>query len=162
MAHDDCTMDFDSDPAPQEVKVTYQQKTYYLREPSEAIAVEYQNMATRATTITDGEMKLGNLNDAEPYLVSKCLWEKINEQDKEIERNVPLGLLRLWPSRVVRPLFDKAKEMGRLGQNESEDGLKKEITRLQKKLKKMQDAKQKATECGDGDTEAHLEGSPKN
>jgi hypothetical protein len=61
-------------------------------------------------------MTLGSVADAEPLLVSLCLYE-VNKDGKRLG-NVSLPTVLGWPPRVVRALFDRAKQISDLGEKE--------------------------------------------
>lgn len=67
--------------------------------------------------MTDGSVQLGDAADVQAVLVSECLHE-LDKDGKEF-RNAPLVTVRNWPARVVRPLFDKAMDMGGLRESKA-------------------------------------------
>jgi len=96
----------------QEVPVTIGGTKYLLREASEDAACQYRNAAMRGAKMTDGTVTLGGAADVEPLLVSLCLFEM--DASGAVIRNVPLVTVKNWPARVVKPLFNKVKEMSSL------------------------------------------------
>lgn len=103
---------------PTRVPVRIGTTKYILQEADEDTATKFRNLATKGMTMQDGKMSFGSgLGDMEPFLVSRCLWE-LNE-DGSIRRQAPEQLVRSWPSRVVKPIFDEAKRISLLDEQES-------------------------------------------
>lgn len=122
--------------APQETPVTIEGKKYVLREPSEAAALRYRDACIRGAKMEDGVVTMGAVAEAQPLLVSLCLFEIISEQNGEPKNvGVSLQTIKGWPTRVVKPLFEAAKEMGGLNEGTPEE-LEKAIAKLQKQLAK--------------------------
>lgn len=111
------TDELNFDLTPVEVPVTIGGKAYVLREASEAAACTWKNTAISKARVRDGKVEsLGNLADQQPLLVSLCLFES-GEPGKE--KPVSLQTVKSWPSRVVSALFDRAKAMSKLGEDET-------------------------------------------
>jgi hypothetical protein len=102
-------MDFDfEDLTPAAVPVKYRGKRYLLREADESACCQYRNAVIRSRKLdADGRLThLDGLADAEPLLVSLCLFELAEGPGQpSAERPVPLAVVRSWPGRVVKPLF---------------------------------------------------------
>jgi len=106
-------MDF-GDITPIEVKVRIQGKNYVLREASEAVTCRYRNAQVRCAHVApDGKATKveGPIADTEPLLVSLCLFEE--DTGAPVDQKV----IMQWPSRVVRQLFDKVKEISDLDES---------------------------------------------
>ncbi len=114
------TMDF-TDITLKEIPVQVGDKKYTLREATGDAACLYRNAMLRCTKLgPEGKPEtITGIADAEPYLVSLCLF---NEGNKP----VPVATIRKWPARVQTALFDKAKEISELGEDEDEDTAKNE------------------------------------
>ena len=105
-----------NDLTPIEVQVRYQNKSYVLREASEGAAVRYQNAIFRSTKMgKDGQpASIEGLADADPLLLSLCLFECYEHQGKTLERPVDEKTIRTWPSRVIKPLIERLKKISKL------------------------------------------------
>lgn len=96
---------------PAEVPVTYKNERMFLREASGDAAARYRNAVMKATKLTDGKVSsIDGMADVEPYLVSLCLWRKING----VESQVPLDVVRQMPARMVKKLYAKARSISDL------------------------------------------------
>ena len=124
------------DLTPAEVPVAIGGKTYVLREASGDAAVAYRNATMAGARIHESGTVLGSAADAEPILIAKCLFQRIEQPDGTIkERPVSVDIIRSWPSRVSRKLFDRAKLISGLGeQDESMDDLMKQKAEVERKL----------------------------
>lgn len=112
---------------------------YVLREAGEDAAVRFQNAATKAAKMSDGKViGVDGAANAEPLLVGLCLWRKDDQGRYTIQ--VGEAQVRGWPHRVVKPLYAKAKEISHLEDN-SEEGLQKQIDSLTDRLHKQQEAR---------------------
>lgn len=114
------------DLAPRECEVTLGARKYVLTEASCGAHVEYRNCLMRSTKF-DGNMRpsgVDGMADAEPVLVSRCLFEvkKINNE----ERRVPVSEkeVRGWLARTVAPLFEMAKKLSGIDKEDSRNEAK--------------------------------------
>ena len=119
-------LDF-GDIQPVEVPVNVGEKHYVLKEASGAAAVSYRNAMLRCTTLgADGRAtKVDGMAETEPYLVSLCLFTTDNPS-----RPVHINVIKSWPSRVQRRLFEKAKEISDLDEGPTERELLVEALQL--------------------------------
>ena len=109
-------------------------KECVLREASEDAARQYQNALTRHTSIEDGKVRgiMGPIADTQSLFVSLCMFES---SDDGKERRVDVKEVRKWPARVVKKLFDKAKEISEIGEDgDTIESLEKQIAELQERL----------------------------
>ena len=129
------------DLSPIEVPTSIGGKTYVLREASGDASVAYRNASIAGARVSEDGTVLGSAANAEPILISRCLFQRIEQPDGTIkERRVDEATIRSWPSRVCRALFDRAKEISGLGEaDESMDDLKKQRDSIEKKLKLLED-----------------------
>ncbi len=101
-----------------EVPVTIDGEDYVLREASGDTACRYQNAQVACMRMTDGQVsKVTAIADTQPLLVSLCLVKLVQKPDSdepELRRPVPISTVRGWPSRVVKDLFERAKEISGL------------------------------------------------
>ncbi len=117
-----------------ELPVLVADKTYTLREATEDAARQYQNALTKCTSFVGGEFSgiKGPVADTKSLLISLCLF-------REDGKKVSVDTVRGWPARVVKVLFDKAKEISELGEDEETvESLKKEAVEIQKRLEKLE------------------------
>lgn len=117
-------LDFD-DFTLQEEPVKLFGKNYVLREATGAAACKWRNDIFKSTKLgPDGKpVSVDGLADSEPNLVSLCLFERYDDgRGQTRERNVPLATIRGWPQRVVKRLFERAKDMSELGMEDQERG----------------------------------------
>lgn len=122
MTHE--SMDFDGDLV--EIPVRIEGQDYTLREASGDAACKYRNALIHGTVLgPNGKpQKLRNVADTEPLLVSLCLFDANG-------KNVPPERVRIWPSRIQAKLFNKAKEISDLDQQEETPLRKALVTALQ-------------------------------
>lgn len=88
---------------------------YILREASEDQAVKFKNaQMSRVLLGPQGKpQKIDGMGDLEPMLVAMLL---VGENERPINEN----LVRGWPSRMVRKLFDAAKDISGLNETSPE------------------------------------------
>lgn len=99
--------------APREFSVTVGDKEYVLREASEGAAVRYRDAIFQSTKFSKGKLSgMVGLAEAEPLLVSLCLFEGG-------DKPVPLNVIKCWPARIVKAMFEKAKDISDLGEKEN-------------------------------------------
>lgn len=142
------TQDLSFDLEPRTLKVTVGLDKFVLCEASEAAAVRYENQATKAARMSDGKVVgVDGIADTEPLLVHLCLFfatadgAQVQLDHQGRPKNVPLERVKSWPSRVVKALFEKARELSDLDRD-TEDSLKEQLARLQKRLAKIQGKKE--------------------
>lgn len=98
-----------------EVPVKIAGKDYILREASGGAAEKYRDASIAGMTFTDGKLtRVEGLAGVESLLVSLCLFN-----DKGLP--VPLSLIRSWPSRVQKRLFERAKKISDLNESKIQD-----------------------------------------
>ncbi len=100
---------------PIEIAYSIQGKNYTLREASESAAIKWRDRMMQGLRIGESGKIVGfsSLSGAEPLLVHLCLFDGEN-------KNVPLSVVEGWPSRVVKVLHEKAKEISDLGEEEND------------------------------------------
>ena len=137
-------VNFDDDVTPRQFEFTHWRQKYILHEASEAAAVEFNRARMSGVEIFhpgDGEERtvksLQGAADVEPLLVSHCVF-MVNPDGSEAP--VSLQTIKTWPSRIVRNLFQRAKEMSGLDEAETMQGLQDQLYRLQGKIEKLKGA----------------------
>ena len=109
-------------------------KSYELREASEAAAVKYRNTMLACTRYgSEGNLQsMQGMASVEPLLVSLCLFTAEGKP-------VAITTVQSCPSRVVRALFDEAKRISELEEEEeTQEILEKHLKETQEKLDKLQ------------------------
>lgn len=122
-----------------EVPVKIAGKDYMLTEVSESGAAKYKNAQMSSTRVVEGadgnkHATVSGLSDTEGLLVSQCLFEVTANNGR---KSVELNIIKTWPHRITKQLFDKAEEISGLGVKETEETLKKRLKDTQEKLKKL-------------------------
>ncbi len=145
---DDCNrvevtdpFDFDKDDLePKSKPVKYKGKEYILREAGNAAVVAYRNATAKSTRLTDGKLSgFDGLAEAEPLLVSKCLFElNPNGQGGNKEGAVHIEFIKSMPNRFVKPMFDWLEKVSDINERTTPDLLRKQIADLQKQLKELE------------------------
>lgn len=126
---------------PQEVPVTLGKDKYILREAMGDAAVQYTNACIGSQRMDEeGNKRIVGIADAEPLLVSLCLFRLDTQGNVEKDRagrdkHVELSLVRSWPAKVQRKLYETAKEISCLvDPGDTVESLEKFISQAQKKL----------------------------
>ncbi len=103
------------------IPVTIGGEKYELREASGDAACKWRNaILSKAKLGPDGKPQtVGSIADTEPLLVSLCLF---NESGK----NVSLSVVRSWPARIQKALFNKIKDISDLDEDEQSEPVKNE------------------------------------
>jgi polyhydroxyalkanoate synthesis regulator phasin len=123
-----------------EVPVRIARIDYVLREASGEAAIKYQNAVGKCSRFVNGEFSgvQGDLASTQSLLVSLCLFKKATpESGLAKDTPVPESLIRSWPSRIQKTLYDRAKQISMLDESESIQDLEKQIAKLQKKLSSL-------------------------
>jgi hypothetical protein len=121
-----------------EVPVAIGKVSYKLREASGGDAIKWRNFFTRQTRINEeGKLAgLGDMADGEALLVSMCLYEVLAAGELA-NQPVPITTVRAFPSRMLKVLFARCKEISELDEVDTEDALVEEIAKLTAKLEKL-------------------------
>lgn len=96
---------------------------YIIVEADSATSADYRNITLSNASMTQlgqGKHKIEGLKglaDAEPFLVSRCVF--LLAEDKVTRRPITLETVKGWPSRVTKALFEKAKALSDLGEEEA-------------------------------------------
>ncbi len=123
-----------------EIDVTIGAVKYILREASGKAACLYRNAMFSHTALgpEGNPVSFKGMADIEPLLVSLCLFRA--------EGNVPITIeaVREWPSRILTSLYDKAKEISNLAEDEdTTESLIKEQKALDKRKKALSESQSK-------------------
>lgn len=121
---------------PIKVEVQIGTDAYTLKEASGDAGVKWHNALTKCFKATQaGVTSADGIAETEPLLVSLCLSDNCGRQ-------VPVAKIKGWPYRLQKALFEKAKEISNLAEDEqTEEQLVKKIELLQEKLDKVREKK---------------------
>lgn len=102
-------------------------KKYIIREANGTAATKYRNALIAGARLKDSKVEgLEGVAKVEPLLVSECVFE-LDNKGKPMDTHVPLATVIAWPSRVIKPVFNKIKEISDLDEKpEDEDKVKNE------------------------------------
>lgn len=121
---------------PARVPVTINGQEYVLYEATEGDVCQWRNHQLRSTQMQDGKVKnLDGMADSEPLLVSLCLRKVVNNQHLP----VPINVVRQWQHKMVDTLFERAKLISGLVDEESEEAISKQIDKLTKRLDRVRE-----------------------
>ncbi len=123
------------DLAPIEVRYKIGGKSYVLREASEAAAATWERHRINSRSFSEEGRFVAlkdSADDLDALLISLCLY------GGESDANVPLAVIRSWPSRITDVLAKKAKEVSDLDVSDSPETIRKEIEILQRRLAKLE------------------------
>jgi hypothetical protein len=136
--------DYDDD-QPQEFLICYRGARYVLIEPTEGAAIKYRNASIRAAKVNlrKGKPDVANMEggaEAQVALLSGCVCHAIEDpnapehmRDKsgkgwKAKRDrsgnpilVPAKELESWGSKVIKPLFEQAKDLGDLAEKDEDE-----------------------------------------
>lgn len=107
-----------NDLQPKRISVKYAKCQYWLNEASGGASVAYRN-ARMACHVRNGQGDLigfKNLADLEPLLISLCLTDAQNKP-------VPIATISSWPASLTGDLFEKAKAISELDEEDSSEKL---------------------------------------
>lgn len=130
------------------IEVVIDDEKYALIEASGQTGVDYQNASLAAFTYGEsGKAKsINGLASLQILLVGSCLY-KINPDTGLTVKN-PVGekfAKEELPARVLKQLFEKAKEISHLDEEDTVESLQKQIDKLQERI----DAKTKEADLGE-------------
>lgn len=120
-----------------EVEVVIKNVNYILREADGATAAKYRSAAVQGSRFSQKtkDVLVGpGIGDVELVLLSGCLLFKENG------RRVPEGTIRAWPSRIITQLFNRAKQISELEEDDDTiESLEAKISELQEKLSRLRE-----------------------
>lgn len=147
--------DFD-DLEPKVQRVRYKGKVYWLREASEGASVAWRNVHTSSARHDEqGKfISVGAIADAEPVLVSKCLYYAdaatgglpvLPTGEPDAKFLVPEALIRGFPHQVISKLYSWIMDNSGLREPDTEESLKERIKADVAKLRTIRTAKHPKT-----------------
>ena len=139
------------DISPVHVDIVIDSEDYVLKEASSLAVTKFQNAAMKSFKMEmdeDGKTKTlidgsGSLADQAPLLLSMCLYKKGVKDDKTTLSAVSMTAINSWPNRVVKSLFEKAKEISDFGEDETVETLEKEVEKTQSRIEKLKEKEEK-------------------
>ncbi len=110
-----------------EIPVSVDGKDFILREADGDTAKKYQNALLGSFTLgPEGKpSKIAGLANVEPMLVSLCLFP-VDANGNTSKQHVQESVVGKWPSRVVKKLYEKAKEISEIDKTEDDKTVKNE------------------------------------
>lgn len=141
------------DITPLEVEVRVGKLDFVLREASGEAAVKYTNAKLKRLTLgSDGKPStFQGMGDLEPYLVSLCLFTAKRERPELNNQPLHEVEIRSWPHKVQKKLFEVAKQISEIDQDQSKEDLEKIVADAQKRLAELEAGDSKAkNEQSDG------------
>ncbi len=115
-------------------------KKYILREANEESVARFTNARTRCMTLQDGGVTaVAGMGDLSLLLVSLCLFEVGEDGEANLKKNVSVEVLKSWPGRVIRPLFDEAKRISEIDQDDDVESLEKQYKELGERIAKIRE-----------------------
>jgi hypothetical protein len=138
------------------ISVTVGDKEYTLREASGDAGIKWHNACTKCfkTSKEGGIASIEGLADTEALLVSLCLTDKVGRQ-------VSINTIRGWPYKVQKHIFEAAKEISNLNEDEkTEEQLELKIANLKEKLDVIRARKKAVQSNGTGGQSSESEQDP--
>jgi hypothetical protein len=114
--------------------------SFILKEASGQAKAEFTNARTRCMTLQDGEVTgVSGVGGLEMLLVSLCLF-KVDEEGIATGERVRKDTLKIWPGKVISKLFNKAKEISEIDQEDGDlESLRKQYRKLGEQIAKMEE-----------------------
>ncbi len=114
-------------------------KRYMLREASGDAVAKFNNARARCIQFKDGAMaSVSGQGDLEVLLVSYCLFHTDETGAAKLNTPVDIKLIRSWPNRVVKPLYDAAREISEIDAEDDLPTLKKRREELDRQIKQVE------------------------
>lgn len=150
----------ETDLAPVEIPVSLGKAQYALLEADEDTAGKFRTASAKNIKFDDGKMVgLGDIGATQSLLVSLCLYmaddegkvPRLADGRPDNSKRVPESVVRKWKPKVVKQLFETAKDISDLSEGvDTEESIQKQIEVLQKRLKEV--ASKKKPSLTDGET----------
>lgn len=107
-----------------EIKVKIGAENYVLREATSEVAVKYRRFIISSRR-TDGKGYKVDLAEAEPVLVSMCLFKEDGKLAGE-------AFVKKLPERILKTLFIKARDMSKMNESGDKEEENEELKKLRK------------------------------
>jgi hypothetical protein len=118
-------------------------KRYVLLEATGDAAFRWRNACAKAAKMSGGKVTgVGDIADTEALLVSYCLYE-VDEQGRwramtdgtpDPHYQVNVQVIRAWPYRCIKPLFDWVRQNSALEERETKESLLEKRRELEEQL----------------------------
>lgn len=119
--------------------ISPENENYILREADGGAAVRFTDERARCVQFEDGGMSgVEGPGKLPILLLSLCLFETDDHGDILLNKPVNPNIIKCWPDRVIQQLFDKAKEISEIEQDDL-PALRKQYKELGEKLAKMEE-----------------------
>jgi len=120
-----------------EIPVKLNGADYVLREADEETAAMFNNARLAGIRLEDGKMAglPSDIASLQSLLVSRCLFTVSPDGSKS---RVDRGIVKGWPSRVVKPLFERAKEISDLDETPTLAQLREQRDAIDKQIKDLE------------------------
>lgn len=147
MAVDLSTMEFDEEFRSVSVKINNGKGwDYELLEATGDDATQYRNKILSGTRrFPDGSVSVQGIAETEPFLVSRCLFKRKAEDDTANWVRCTVKEVKELKSSTQKALFERAKEISSLEEDETEET----IEGLERRLEELR-AKKEADEESEG------------
>lgn len=121
------------DLSPQAFEFSWKGREYVLREPSEAAVLLFRQAQLKGGSMVEGKttVSIERIYESQSILVASCTFEKLKDG---AESQAKAEVVKSFPARVVKDLFQRAKKMGELDEDDTEEGIAKQIEALEKRL----------------------------
>lgn len=115
---------------------------YVLRQAPSKQVTRWRNHSFQSSRIvvTDDKrtIQAGDIAGLEPLLVSYCLFLSQESNGQRVLKPVALQTIENWPNPIVAKLFERAKEISRIDEEEeTQEVLEKRLKETQLKLGKL-------------------------
>ena len=130
-------------------------KDYILREATGDVACKFQNKRAKCMKFgTDGKTaSIDDIADVDPLLLSMCLFSPNDKTPGTFDKPVPITTIRSWPSRIVKKLVEKAKEISEL------EDVEETVADLEKKLEAAKEKVKAKEETSKNESGSTTDGS---
>lgn len=137
------------DAAPVRIPVRIKGTDYVLCEVSEGGATQWHNKRLASTKMINGQLaSLEGMAELEPLLVSLCLFQPKTDSksDKVTDVPVPIQVVRGFPHKIVKQIFERAKLISGLQQTDTIEIVKARIKTDTEILKRLEEGEESKTE----------------
>lgn len=121
----------------------YDKKQFVLVEADGEVTARYKAQVYANSVVVDGKfVPKSGMADVEAFLVSLCVFE-IDPQAHGGRKAVTIKEVKSWPGRMVKKLFQAAKKLSQMGDEETIDSLERQRDDINDQIEKLKAAKAK-------------------
>lgn len=152
-------LDFD-DAAPHCEPVRVNGKVlYWLHEASEGDAAKFTSARAKTARMVNGKVVgVEGGGEIPSLLVSLCLYRadsngempRLKDGSPDVSRRIPQSVILSWKPRMVQRLFERAKTISELGEQETEESLLKQVEEINERLKELRAEKEEGEPAKNG------------